>query len=41
MSLWQFAACLDGYNRAHGGEDKVEPPTPEEYYDMVSRLVLQ
>lgn len=22
MSLWQFFACLDGWNAAHGGEKK-------------------
>lgn len=24
MMLWEFAACVDGWNRAQGGEDK--PP---------------
>lgn len=38
MSLWQFAACVDGWNTAQGGEEKPEPPTPEEYYDMLERL---
>jgi hypothetical protein len=38
MSLWQFAACVEGWNRANGGEDEVEPPTAEEYEDLVRRL---
>lgn len=38
MSFWQFAACVDGWNRANGGEDSVEPPSREEYEDLVRRL---
>ena len=38
MSLWQFAACVDGFNRAQSGDDSVEAPTRAEYLDMVSRL---
>jgi len=38
MSLWQFSACVDGYNRAQGKEDALEAPTSEEFYDMVERL---
>lgn len=29
MSLYQFAACVDGVNRAHS--DQIEPPTPDEF----------
>jgi hypothetical protein len=38
MSLWEFAACTDGFNRAHGGDEKPEPPTEAEFYDMLERL---
>lgn len=38
MSLWQFAACVDGWNAAHGAESEDEPPTPDEFHDMVNRL---
>lgn len=31
MSLWQFAACVDGWNKVHGGDRGPEPPTPEEF----------
>lgn len=38
MSLWQFIACLDGWKAANGAEDKPEPPSADEFHDMVSRL---
>jgi hypothetical protein len=38
MSLFQFAACIDGHNKAHGVEEKIEPPTAAEYYDRIERL---
>lgn len=38
MSIWQFAACVDGYNAAHGSDENVEPPTAAQYHDMVGRL---
>lgn len=38
MSFWQFAACVDGYNLANGGEETIEPPTREEYDDLLRRL---
>lgn len=31
MSLWQFAACVDGYNQANGGTTKPEPLTDAEF----------
>jgi hypothetical protein len=34
-SLWQFAACVDGWNRTHGAEPKPEPPTDEEFDEML------
>lgn len=38
MSLWQFSACVDGFNKANGAEEMPEPPTADEYYDMIERL---
>jgi hypothetical protein len=44
MSIYEFAACVDGYNTAHGGGTKgvnLGPPTPEQvamYDDLVARL---
>ena len=31
MSLYQFAAAVDGWNKAHGSEDKIAAPTAEEF----------
>jgi hypothetical protein len=36
MSLYQFSACVDGFNRANG--DKPRPPTDEEYYASLREL---
>lgn len=38
MSLWQFSACVEGHNKAHGVEEKPAPPTEAEYYDLIERL---
>lgn len=39
MSLWELAACIEGWNRANGGDDDPpEPPSAAEFYDMVTRL---
>lgn len=40
MSLWQFMACLDGWNRAHGDPDKIEPPSDEEFEEMKANSVM-
>jgi hypothetical protein len=37
MTLWELAACVDGYNAANGGDPAVEPPTEEELEDMMQR----
>jgi len=37
MSLWQFAACIEGYNKAQGGEDKPEPMSSDEFDAMLER----
>jgi hypothetical protein len=32
MSLWEYAACIDGWNRGHGdGKSIVAPPTDEQF----------
>lgn len=31
MSLYQFAACVDGYNKAHSTEDQIQAPTAAEF----------
>jgi hypothetical protein len=36
MSLWQLAACVDGWNKAHGAEDKPEV-TNEDFDAMLER----
>lgn len=33
MSLYQFAAAIDGWNKAHEGEDKIAPPTAAEFLE--------
>lgn len=38
MSLWEFAACTEGYRRAHSTEEeKPVPPTAEEFRTMIER----
>ena len=34
MSLWEFAACVDGWVQSKGGKRRVEPPTEEEFEAM-------
>jgi hypothetical protein len=34
-SLWQLAACVDGWNRAHGAAPKPEPPSDAEFDRMI------
>lgn len=34
MSVWEFAACVDGWNKAHG-DNKPEPPTEEEFDEIL------
>jgi len=35
LSFWQFAACVDGWNTAHGGEPKPEAPSNDEFDAMI------
>jgi hypothetical protein len=37
MSLWEFTACVDGWNRAHG-DNKPEPPSDEEYDALLAQF---
>lgn len=38
MSLWQFSACVDGFNRSQsGGDANPEPMTAAEFDEMVER----
>jgi hypothetical protein len=33
--MWQFAACVDGWNKVHGAEPPMEPPSDDEFDRMV------
>lgn len=35
MSFWQLGACVDGYNSANGGGEKIEPPSDAEFEQML------
>lgn len=38
LSLWQFAAAVDGWNRAQsGGADKPEPMTSAEFDELLKK----
>jgi hypothetical protein len=37
MTVWELAACVDGYNAVHGGEQEPEPPSIAEYEEMRER----
>lgn len=34
MTMWELAACVDGYNRAHGPDQMPEPPTADEFAQL-------
>lgn len=36
MMLWQFGACIEGWNRVQGGGEK-PPQISDEEYDRVAR----
>lgn len=38
MSVWEFGALVQGYNRAHS-ENKPEPPSEDEFDQAVSRMM--
>jgi hypothetical protein len=33
--MWELAACVDGVNYANDPEEKLEPPTDEEFEQML------
>jgi hypothetical protein len=35
MTLWELFACVDGVNYANSPGDKIEPPTDEEFEQML------
>lgn len=37
MSLWEYSASVDGWNKVHG-ESHVAPPTDEEFDAAVAAL---
>jgi hypothetical protein len=37
MSLWQFAACVDGHNKANSPEEEIDPLSASDFDDMLSR----
>lgn len=38
MTLGQFLACLDGWNRAHGAPEKPGAPSDEEFEAMKANM---
>lgn len=38
MSLYQYAACVDGFNEANGNEASIEAPSDEEFRSAVAAL---
>jgi len=34
-SIYQFAACVDGWNKVHGSEPKAEAPSDDEFDAML------
>jgi len=37
MSLWEYAACVDGHRHFHGAEDEAEPPSYDDHLKMLQR----
>lgn len=35
MTMWELAACVDGVSYANNPEKPVEPPTDEEFEQML------
>lgn len=36
MTLWELAACVDGYNLAHGGTPPLQPPSADEFEQLIA-----
>lgn len=40
MSLGEALNAIAGWNRAHGAPEKLEPPTEEEFAEMLEGMVI-
>lgn len=40
MSIWEFAATVDGWNKHHG-DNKPEPPSEDEFDEIMGRFDQQ
>lgn len=38
MTLGQFMACVDGWNRTHGPADKPEAPSDDEFEEIKKKM---
>jgi hypothetical protein len=38
MSLWQFMACVEGWNRANGSEEKPQAMSDTEFEALVESV---
>lgn len=38
MSLWQFAACVNGWAKANGAETPAKPPSNEEHDALLAKF---
>lgn len=38
MTLWEFAACVDGFVKANGGTEETAPPSLEEHHAMLQKM---
>jgi hypothetical protein len=38
MTLWELAACVDGFNKANGSDDHPQPMSGEEFDEAVANL---
>lgn len=34
---WEYRVCVSGWNKAHGGEQAMTPPTPDEHDALVAK----
>lgn len=38
MTLWEFGACVSGWNRANSSDDAaLPPPSPEEHDALIAK----
>ena len=37
ITTWELAACVEGWNRAHGAEEKPAPMSNDEFDAMLAR----